>query len=299
VRQTPVEGPARPRGGLARPTLDKVTGGGVAFVKGHGTENDFVVLPDFPGDLEASLVRAVCDRRAGIGADGVLRVLREGDGFFMDYRNADGSIAEMCGNGIRVFARYLVTAGLASPGELTIGTRSGPHRVTVPTDGSDITAEMGMVERLPDAEVAIGGAVCQGVGYGLGNPHLVVLGAGSLEALDLTRAPEVRPAAAFPDGVNIEFTEPLDDRAVRMRVFERGVGETRSCGTGACAAAVAVLDAAGLRGACRVEVPGGRLEVEWGADGMVSMTGPAVLVAEGQFDPALIRSSAAAGACQD
>jgi diaminopimelate epimerase len=276
-----------------------MTGGGVAFVKGHGTENDFVLLPEPADDLDASLVRALCDRRAGIGADGVLQVVREGDGYFMDYRNADGSIAEMCGNGIRVFARYLVTAGLVAPGTMTIGTRSGPRQVTVPADGGDITAEMGPVERLSGAEVAIGESVWTGVGYGLGNPHLVVLGAGSLDALDLTRAPEVRPADAFPQGVNIEFTEPLDDRAVRMRVFERGVGETRSCGTGACAAAVAVLDAAGLRGGCRVEVPGGRLDVEWGADGMVTMSGPAVLVAEGRFDPAVIRSSAAAGACQD
>jgi diaminopimelate epimerase len=273
--------------------------GGVAFVKGHGTENDFVVLPEGSGDLDPALVRGLCDRRAGIGADGVLRVVREADSYFMDYRNADGSIAEMCGNGIRVFARYLVTAGLAAPGTMTIGTRSGPRQVTVPADGGDITAEMGSVERLTDAEVVIGDSVWHGVGYGLGNPHLVVLGAGSLEALDLTQPPEVRPAAAFPHGVNIEFTEPLDDRAVRMRVFERGVGETRSCGTGACAAAVAMLEAAGLRGACRVEVAGGRLEVEWGADGVVTMSGPAVLVAEGRFDPAVIRSSAAAGACQD
>ena len=276
-----------------------MTDGGVEFVKGHGTENDFIVLPDLAGDLDVSLVRALCDRRAGIGADGVLRVVREADGYFMDYRNADGSVAEMCGNGIRVFGRYLVAAGLAAPGTLTIGTRSGPRRLTVPADGGDISADMGTVERLSVGEAVIGGSLWPGVGYRLGNPHLVVLDAGPLEALDLTRAPEVRPASTFPDGVNVEFTEPLDDRALRMRVFERGVGETRSCGTGACAAAVALLDAAGLRGSCRVEVAGGRLDVEWIADGTVTLTGPAVLVAEGRFDPAVIRSSAAAGACQD
>jgi diaminopimelate epimerase len=261
------------------------------FVKGHGTENDFVVLPPYDGDLTTETVVALCDRRAGIGADGVLRVVPRAGRFFMDYRNADGSIAEMCGNGIRVFARYLVSAGLADPGEISIDTRNGVLTVTVPEDGGDITAEMGRASRLDDAKVTVGSMSWPGIGWSMGNPHLVVLDAGVVDELDLTVAPAVDPAAGFPDGVNVEFLEPVGPRHVKMRVFERGVGETMSCGTGACAAAVAAMDAAGVRTSYVVDVPGGRLVVEWRQDGMVLMTGPAVLVAKGDVDPELIRSS--------
>lgn len=264
--------------------------GGVAFVKGHGTENDFVMLPDFDGELDAALVRALCDRHAGLGADGVLRVVSGDDGYFMDYRNADGSIAETCGNGIRVFARYLVTAGLAQPGTLTIGTRSGPRTVIVPADGGDITVDMGPASRLDDAEVTVGTSSWKAVGWSMGNPHLVVLDAGPIDTLDLSAAPAIEPATAYPDGVNVELTEPVGERHVRMRVHERGVGETRSCGTGACAAAVAAMDAAGERSSYVVDVPGGRLIVEWRDDDAVLMTGPAVLVAAGEIDAGFIHS---------
>jgi diaminopimelate epimerase len=256
----------------------------VRFVKGHGTQNDFVVLPDFDGELDASLVRRLCDRRAGIGGDGVLRVVADGEHFFMDYRNADGSIAETCGNGIRVFARYLVAAGLAVPGELTVGTRAGPRRVTVPAGDGDITVGMGTPDRLADAEVTVGARSWKAVGWSMGNPHLVVLDAGAIDDLDLTSEPGVDPASAFPDGVNVELLEPVDDRTARMRVHERGVGETRSCGTGACAAAVAAMDAAGTRSSYVIDLPGGRLVVDWRDDNEVHLTGPAVLVACGDVD---------------
>jgi diaminopimelate epimerase len=264
---------------------------GIPFLKGHGTENDFIVLPAYDGELTAEMVRRWCDRRAGIGADGVLRVGRDGDRFFMDYRNADGSIAETCGNGIRVFARYLVAAGLAPAGELAIDTRSGLRRVTVPADGSDITVDMGQAERLEDAEVSVGAASWKAVGWSMGNPHLVVLDAGPIDELDLSVAPSIDPASAFPDGVNVELLQPVGERHVRMRVHERGVGETRSCGTGACAAAVAAMDAAAERASYVVDVPGGRLVVEWREDGAVLLTGPAVLVASGEAEAEQIRSS--------
>jgi diaminopimelate epimerase len=256
----------------------------VKFVKGHGTQNDFIVLPDLDGDLDELLVRRLCDRRAGIGADGVLRVVTDGPQFFMDYRNADGSIAETCGNGIRVFARYLVSAGLAPAGELTIDTRSGPRLVTVPEGDGDITVRMGTPTRLADAEVSVGAAAWKAVGWSMGNPHLVVLDAGSIDDLDLTSPPTIDPRSAYPDGANVELLEPVGERMLRMRVYERGVGETRSCGTGACAAAVAAMDAAGTRTSYVVEVPGGRLVVEWREDDEVLMTGPAVLVASGDVD---------------
>lgn len=255
---------------------------GIPFIKGHGTQNDFIVLPSYDTDLTSEMVRALCDRRAGIGADGVLRVVRDGETFFMDYRNADGSVAETCGNGIRVFARYLVSAGLVAPGDVDIDTRSGLRRVTVPADGGDITVDMGQMSRLDDAEVSVGSSSWKAVGWSIGNPHLVVLDAGPIDELDLSVAPTVDPASAYPDGVNVELLAPVGERHVRMRVYERGVGETRSCGTGACAAAVAAMDAAGERSSYVVDVPGGRLVVEWRADGAVMMTGPAVLVASGE-----------------
>jgi diaminopimelate epimerase len=264
----------------------------VRFVKGHGTENDFVVLPETAeSDFDAELVRALCDRRAGIGADGVLRVHRDDAGeWFMDYRNADGSVAETCGNGIRVFARYLVTAGLAQPGRLQVGTRSGVRRVDVPADGGDITVDMGPAAPLPDAVVTIGDREFKAHGWSMGNPHLVVLDAGDLDSLDMSVAPQIDPAASYPDGVNVEVVESVGSQHIRMRVHERGSGETRSCGTGACAAAVAAMEAAQAWMPYTVDVPGGRLGVEWTSDGAVLLSGPAVLVATGEVDPVSIRS---------
>jgi len=258
----------------------------VQFVKGHGTHNDFVVVPDLDDTLRMSdaQVAAICDRRGGIGADGVLRVVR-GDGpapWFMDYRNADGSIAEMCGNGIRVFGRFLVDAGLAEPGRVLVDTRAGVKKLDVPVSG-DITVGMGSPERLPDAKVSLDGAWWPAVGWSMGNPHLVVVDGPALDATDLATAPPVDPAGAYPDGVNVEVVDVLGPDSVRMRVHERGVGETQSCGTGACAAAVAVMAARGERATYDVEVPGGHLSVKWCEGGQVLLTGPAVLVARGEY----------------
>jgi diaminopimelate epimerase len=251
----------------------------VRFLKGHGTENDFVLLPDPDGSLELTpeLVRRLCDRRAGLGADGVLRVVPtacvpeaagQDAAWFMDYRNADGSIAEMCGNGVRVYARYLVTEGLAPAGPLELATRGGTKHVVV--DGDQITVDMGAalvgdpltIDALPATFVD------------LGNPHAVVHVA-SVEALG-----ELHPERV---DLNVEYVEDIGPGHLRMRVHERGVGETRSCGTGACAAVVAtVLRLGEPRGsAYTVDVPGGRLVVTWQEDGHVLLTGPAVLVAEG------------------
>jgi diaminopimelate epimerase len=257
----------------------------VRFVKGHGTENDFVLLPDAAEDeLTVDVVRALCDRRRGIGADGVLRVVRRDDHdvrWFMDYRNADGSLAEMCGNGIRVFARYLVDAGLESEGDIAIGTRSGVRVVHAAAVG-DVAVEMGTAQRLPDAKVGVGDEWWPASGWSLGNPHLVVTDV-DIDGLDLSAAPALDPAQAYPEGVNVEFVRSVAPAHIAMRVHERGVGETRSCGTGACAAALAAMAAAGDRGRYAVDVLGGRLHVEWRADGTVVLTGPAVLVAEGDY----------------
>jgi diaminopimelate epimerase len=255
-------------------------------VKGHGTENDFVVLPDAP-PLDPGTVRALCDRRAGLGADGVLRVDRRDGGFFMDYWNADGSVAEMCGNGIRVFARYLVEAGLAEPGTLPIGTRTGVRTVQVPAEG-DVTAEMGPPVALTAAPAVDG---LPGTAVSMGNPHVVVElpDLAALDALELGHAPDVRPP--LPEGQNVEWVVRRGPRLLALRVHERGVGETRSCGTGVCAAVVAAVawsDGDGLDEPWTVDVPGGRLSVTWLSAGPVLLSGPAVLVASGEVDPAAL-----------
>jgi len=266
-----------------------LTLGPVRFVKGHGTENDFVLLPDVVDGLDDETVRTLCDRRRGVGADGVLAIVRVAaptDGhprWFMDYRNADGGLAEMCGNGIRVFARYLVDSGLEEPGDLLIDTRAGVKTVTVPHAG-DITVGMGPATKLPDAKVQLGGRWWPATGWSMGNPHLVVTDPDvDLAGLDLSGPPAIDPPGAFPDGVNVEVVERTGPASIRMRVYERGVGETRSCGTGACAAAVAVMAAQDERSSYDVDVPGGRLTVTWQPDGDVLLSGPAVLTYAGEY----------------
>jgi diaminopimelate epimerase len=274
----------------------------VRWLKGHGTENDFVLLPDPDGSahLPDALVAALCDRRAGIGADGVLRVVRTaaepaaaawaGDAeWFMDYRNADGSAAEMCGNGARVFGRYLIDAGLAKPGRFPVATRGGVRMLDVPVAG-DVSVDMGparLPEELSSLTVEAGARSWAGVGVFLPNPHAVAFVDDLADAGPLLEAPTVTPAGSFPEGVNVEFVVARGERHVAMRVHERGVGETRSCGTGACAVMVAAARRAGDAAptAWTVDVPGGRLTVAERADGEVVLTGPAVLVAEGELRP--------------
>ena len=275
----------------ATPDLTK---GGVPFLKGHGTENDFILLPDRLGLLEitASQVRALCDRHAGLGADGVIRVAPDpgGDGFFMDYRNADGSFAEMCGNGARLFARYLVDAGWQAAGTFSFATRGGSRTASLSATG-DVSVGMGAAIVGPESKAELAGSSLRGTGLfngravDVGNPHLVCLvdSAAELADLDLSTAPAFDPVA-FPAGVNIEFVFPLGPDRVRMRVYERGVGETRSCGTGTVAAAAAFRAATGSNSATvAVEVPGGCVTVGFGAAG-ATLTGPAVVVATGAID---------------
>ncbi len=263
------------------------------FAKGHGTENDFVVLydPDDGLNLTPTRVRALCDRRRGLGADGVLRVVRTGGAdpeWFMDYRNADGSLAEMCGNGLRVFARYLADAGLL-PGttELLVGSRAGARQVRFEPDGL-ITVDMGEAKVGAPSTATVDGRAFEGIEVDVGNPHLACMTDVPLEALNLSVPPGHDPTA-FPHGVNVEFVGRLpagsvDGDEVEMRVHERGVGETRSCGTGTVAAAVAALRSAGRSsGTCVVRTLGGTLRVDVTAD-TSTLTGPAVLVARGELD---------------
>ncbi|MBB1253020.1 diaminopimelate epimerase [Streptomyces alkaliterrae] len=281
----------------------------ITFLKGHGTENDFVIIPDPEGrlDLTAADVARLCDRRAGIGGDGLLRLVRsaahpearsmaETAEWFMDYRNSDGSVAEMCGNGVRVFAHCLERMALAKTGDLAVATRAGVRRVSINEDGS-ITVHMGKA-RLPESEVtvAVGAREWPARNVNMGNPHAVVFVDELDDAGPLLDAPRVTPAEAYPQGTNVEFVVARGPHHVALRVHERGSGETRSCGTGACAVMVAAARRDGVDPAAEgrpatytVDVPGGRLLITEHPDGEVEMTGPAVIVAEGIVDPALLR----------
>jgi diaminopimelate epimerase len=262
-----------------------IPGTGIRYLKGHGTENDFVVLPDPDGSLKLTpeLVARVCDRRAGLGADGVLRVVPaelEPDGapfadearWFMDYRNADGSVAEMCGNGVRVYARYLVDAGLARPGALKLATRGGVKDVEVTPAGGPVTVDMGRA--VVGEPFELDGLLATAVD--MGNPHAVV------HVADVDALGVLAPSRL---DLNVEYVADTGPDRIAMRVHERGVGETRSCGTGTCAAAVATALRTGRPRPTTyaVDVPGGSLEVTWREDGHVTLTGPAVLVAEGEL----------------
>ena len=287
----------------------------IHFTKGHGTGNDFVLFADPEGEIELTPAQAaaICDRHFGVGADGILRAVRSsrlpegaaalaedpGAEWFMDYRNADGTIAEMCGNGIRVFTRFLLDNGFASiePGQsLPIGTRNGVRDVQV--SGTGIQADLGRwsldggepLVRAKDLPVAR-----PGLGISVGNPHVVVALASDeeLDGADLSYIPVLEPEA--PEGANVEFVVAADPLVrdgvghIRMRVHERGSGETLSCGTGAVAAALATRHWAGpsAPNQWRVDVPGGTVGVrmfptEEGEH--VSLSGPAELVFTGDLE---------------
>ena len=299
----------------------------IAFTKGHGTENDFVLLDDPDGqlDLSAQLVRQLADRRAGIGGDGVIRVVRtahRGDSsssegadasgtevpeWFMDYWNADGSAAEMCGNGVRVFVTHLIRRGwidLPDGGEQVIATRNGVKSVR--RRGDVIGADLGpwrvvggaaAVAAGGDVKVSLPGMpVLPGLSVELGNPHVVVMlpDVETLAAIDLSVPPLVDPVPV--NGTNVELVVPMHNQQVlgelghlQMRVHERGSGETRSCGTGAIAAALAARAFGGESAPdhWRIDVLGGTLQVSaqgTATEGRVAaLSGPAVIVAEGTY----------------
>jgi diaminopimelate epimerase len=272
----------------------------VPFVKGHGTGNDFIIIPDVDGrlDLSSDQVRWLCERHTGIGADGVLRVVRtehvpelaemaDVAEFFMDYRNADGSLAEMCGNGARVFVRYLDATGLVTDNDVVIATRGGLRSISINRDRT-ITVDMGMastplVRAMP--HITVGDRTWPATGVLVPNPHAVVFVDDLADAGDLAVAPDLAPEAVFPEGVNVEFVVARGPNHVAMRVHERGVGETLSCGTGACAVAWAARrrdgDAGSGETSWRVDVPGGTVHVTETEAGSLMLTGPADLVARG------------------
>ena len=284
------------------------------FTLAHGTANDFVLLADLHDRLElpAALVRALADRRSGLGADGVIRI---GDGgmaadVFMDYRNADGSVVEMCGNGVRVVAKYVVDHGHVTPdpdGIVRIGTRAGVKPVRIVQRHADgrvasVAVDMGVPTTAadqvpftaPDAagpthELEVDGTQVRLSAVSMGNPHAVLQVDAVAEAPVTTLGPRLEHDPRFPAGVNVGFAEVVGPGDLRLRVWERGVGETAACGTGACAAVVALQELGQLATEVAVHLPGGTLAVAHERGGHVTMTGPAVEVAHGRLDDAWLR----------
>jgi diaminopimelate epimerase len=249
---------------------------------GHGTHNDFLILfdPDDQLTISAEQVAAMCNRSAGIGADGLIRIIKNDGKWFMDYRNADGSIAEMCGNGIRVMARYLVAKGHQRVGIFAIDTRAGIKHLRVPAD-DDISVNMGKVyDEMEQVSASVNGTTYSGFNINVGNPHAVVFTDDLSSLGSLETAPTVTPAGSYPEGVNVEFVEITAANEAKMRVHERGSGETQSCGTGTCAVALAATMKSGQQLPSRwvIYPPGGRLIVDIDGHSNATLTGPAELI---------------------
>ncbi|NPV47337.1 MAG: diaminopimelate epimerase [Armatimonadetes bacterium] len=272
------------------------------FTKMHGLGNDYLYFDGFAEDLErydlARLSQLLSDRHFGVGSDGIILILpSDRADFRMRMFNSDGSEGEMCGNGIRCFAKFVYDRGLTTKTELEVETGAGIIRPTMIVENGKVTwvrVDMGQ-PRLKRGQIPMGGdpeAPAQGVVIELpgkaytahcvsmGNPHCVIFVDEITDAQVLGDGPLLETHELFPRKTNVEFAQVLSSRELRMRVWERGAGETLACGTGACATAVA----AHLAGHCGREVTvhlrGGDLKIEWRADDRVMMTGPATTVAE-------------------
>jgi diaminopimelate epimerase len=255
------------------------------FTKMHSVGNDFIILApeevagrDLPG-----LARQVCDRHFGVGADGILiPAPSEVADLKMVYLNSDGSPSEMCGNGIRCLARYAKDRELVEGAALTLETGAGVKKVVLSGDGSS-RVDMGAPGF--GSEVELHGF--RFLRVSMGNPHAVAfLGSeGEVEALDLKEiGPPVESDSLFPEKTNVEFVYVRGENEVRMRIWERGAGETLASGSGSCAAAVAAVRLGLVRSPVRVRLDGGLVAVEWAGEGeSVYMTGPAEYVCEGEL----------------
>jgi diaminopimelate epimerase len=278
--------------------------------KYHGTGNDFVMLEDLADarPLNEAFVAAVCDRHTGIGADGVIRVTRgaSGEDFFMDYRNADGSLAEMCGNGIRCLGKLVFEHGHTADTEIDVGSRAGTKHLSLDApDGVVRTVTVGMGppafargeipmdgpagETFLTEPFEVDGRTFKASAVSMGNPHLVLFVEQDPAEVDVrSLGPRIEHDDRFPEETNVEFVT-IDDGAVRLRVWERGVGETMACGTGACAALVAANEAGLVPARAEVRFPGGTVLVDRRED-QVYLIGPAERVFEATIDDAWLEA---------
>jgi diaminopimelate epimerase len=255
------------------------------FTKMHGVGNDFIIFDprEAAGRELPALARHACDRHFGVGADGILiPTPSEVADLRMVYLNSDGSPSEMCGNGLRCLARYARERGLVEGDALTIETGAGVKKVVLLGDGS---SRVDMGPPAFDSEVEIHGF--RFLRVSMGNHHAVALlgSEGEVEALDLQElGPRVENDPLFPAKTNVEFVHARETHEVRMRIWERGAGETLASGSGSCASAVAAMRRGLAEGPVRVAMDGGVVEVEWaGGAEPVYMKGPAEYVCEGEL----------------
>jgi diaminopimelate epimerase len=264
----------------------------VRFAKWQGLGNDYLIVESagWPMPLTPARARLLCDRNFGVGADGVLELTDEGGVPRMVVWNPDGSQAENCGNGIRMVARHLEGAGRL-PADGRVLTGGGPVAVR-PAGGDRVEVRMGRA-RFPAGEtrerLRVAGGNVELAEVSMGNPHAIVE---HPEPADVVRSlgPAIETAARFPERTNVEFVRAEGPSELTMRVWERGVGETLACGTGACAAAVAAVRLGGLLSPVTVHLAGGDLEIAVDDDLEVTMTGPAVEVYRGEVSPDLARA---------
>lgn len=274
------------------------------FAKYHGIGNDFIMIAD-PNDelsLTPEMVARISDRHFGVGGDGVIRVAPGMDGgkLFMDYVNSDGSIGEMCGNGIRCLAVFAREQGMTSSPTIEVETRAGIKLVELLEEGR-VRVDMGPPIFEPSlipvkwdeddalhAKLDIDGEMVEAACLSMGNPHAVLWVEDPNTVPVTTLGPKIERHPSFPNGANAEFAHVVAPDRVEMRVWERGSGETLACGTGACAVAVAARLLGGTNGLTTIALPGGELEVEWKGsldkESSVFMTGPVVKAFEGELD---------------
>lgn len=278
------------------------------FAKYHGTGNDFVMVEDLADrdPLDSALVAYLCDRHMGVGADGVIRIAPSAAAdFFMDYWNADGNIAEMCGNGIRCLAKYVYDRGHSAKTQLKVETRAGVKDLLLTVSEGEVSSvrvDMGAPrltrkeipmagppdETFVDEPLTAGDGKYRATAVSMGNPHLVLIGDVEPGQVDIAAlGPVLQWHADFPEQTNVEFAR-VSDGVIDVRVWERGSGQTMACGTGACASLVAASMIGLVGREAAVRFPGGVLEVEWAPDGHVYLTGPATFVFEGEADASAI-----------
>ena len=285
-----------------------MTTSGVPYRKGHGTGNEFILVNGLdgyfadPNSLTPEIAQKICNRESGLGADGILRVANASElnvddaKYFMDYTNADGSKSATCGNGLRVFARYLVEAGLENRGQFTIATRAGTVTVAISETDADFTniaVTMGQVSLGPmDVSVHTDTGSWPAVGIAGMNNHAISVVEDIADAGSLDEIPTALPAGTYPDGVNFEFIQTKSPNHIAMRTHERGVGETLSCGSGSCAAAYVHATSNHLNDpwTVQVDVLGGTVYVDSDTEGILTLRGPAVFVSEGTIDSSLLQS---------
>ncbi|MCL5291185.1 MAG: diaminopimelate epimerase [Actinobacteria bacterium] len=274
----------------------------IAFAKHEGLGNDFIIVEDLGNELHIMppTVVHLCDRRFGIGADGLIlvRASLEAD-FKMEYHNSDGSTAEMCGNGLRCFAKYVYDHGLIEATRVTVETGAGIKEIDLVFDGDcavgarvdmgypalaaseiPVTLELGESN---DVTLSVDGVAIKGTCVSMGNPHCVIFVDDVESAPVRALGPKIETNPIFPRKTNVEFAKVVSPNEIEIRVWERGAGETLACGTGACATAVAAHLNGYTGRHTRINLPGGRLDIEWKDDGRIFMKGPAREVFTGEM----------------